>query len=676
MRDPLELSHAELVAEVRRLRALLASSAGLAGLIDQAPIGIALLDDELRYQYINPHLAAINGQPPAAHIGRTIREVLPAFADELETIYREVFATGVPLVDRELAGESPASPGVPRTWQISYVPVRGADGTALGGGVFATDITEQRQAERSLADEHQQLDTILQTLDEAVLAVRPDGVIVARNAAVDRHLLSAQHAGQAITTLADLPITFLGPDGAPLPAQDGPTQRLLSGERFSNLELPMRLAGEADERWLSLSGMPVANAHGTLALAVFTARDITQRKHDAAALEAHAIPLSQTNAELGRLLRFKDEFLAMMSHELRTPLNAVLGFTEALAEGVYGPVSDRQRQVLAQVGQSGSHLLGILSDILDVTRIEAGVERLERVPLDVDVVCRTAIQLVGEAARQKDIRILRTVDYRVEGLRADERRLTQILANLLDNAVKFTPSGGSVGLEVAADASREQIAFTVWDTGIGVAAGDLERLFRPFTQVDGKLNRAYGGIGLGLTLVRHLTALHGGSVQLESTPGAGSRFTVTLPWSDADNSRPTPTHMPPAPTWPQPPHVLLADADEQTLTLYRDQLTRLGCAVTTTRSGAEALRRVRELQPDIVVLAIQLPELDGLTVLQRLRADAAVSAIPVIAVTALAMPGDRERGLAAGATRYLAKPVSGRTLIAMIAEVLAAHNEG
>lgn len=673
MRDPLELTHTELVAEVRRLRALLTPNDGLTSLIDQAPIGIALLDAGLRYQYINPHLAAINGQPPAAHLGRTIREVLPAFADELEAIYREVFATGVPLVDQELAGESPADPGVPRTWQISYVPVRGADGALRGAGVFAADITEQRRAEQGLADEHQQLDTILQTLDEAVLAVRPNGMIVARNTAVQRHLLGAHHTGQAITSLADLPITFLGPDEAPLPEQDGPAQRLLRGERFSNLELPVRLAGEHAERWLSLSGMPVANADGTLALAVLTARDITQRRRDATALEAHATSLSQTNAELGRMLRLKDEFLAMMSHELRTPLNAVLGFTEALAEEVYGPITDRQRQALLQVGQSGRHLLGILSDILDVTRIEAGVEQLERVPLDVDVVCRTAIQFVAESARQKDIRILRTVDYRVEGLRADERRLTQILANLLDNAVKFTPAGGRVGLEVAADAAQEQIAFTVWDTGIGIAAGDLERLFRPFTQVDGKLNRAYDGIGLGLTLVRHLTALHGGSVQLESTPGAGSRFAVTLPWSDADNSRPQPALAPPAPTWPQPPHVFLADADEQTLTLYRDQLTRLGCAVTTTRSGAEALRRVRELQPDIVVLAIQLPELDGLTVMRRLRADTDVSAIPVIAVTALAMPGDRERGLAAGATRYLAKPVSGRTLIATIAEVLAAQ---
>jgi CheY-like chemotaxis protein len=288
------------------------------------------------------------------------------------------------------------------------------------------------------------------------------------------------------------------------------------------------------------------------------------------------------------------------------------------------------------------------------------------------------MQFVQSTAQQKGIRLLRSVEQGVVGLIADERWLTQILVNLLENAVKFTPTGGMAGLEVIADHAQECIQFVVWDTGIGIAEADYARLFQPFTQVDGKLSRSYGGVGLGLTLVRRLVDLHGGSIRLESALGQGSRFTISLPWADGDNVAPRDTRVAePLPrTWVQSPRVVIADDHEPTLAFYRDMLTKQGVQVVVARTGDEALAHVQAIHPDVAVLDIQMPGIDGLEVIRRIRADPAVATVPIIALTALAMPGDRERCLAAGANAYLAKPVGLRTLIATITRMLTPDSVG
>jgi signal transduction histidine kinase len=194
-----------------------------------------------------------------------------------------------------------------------------------------------------------------------------------------------------------------------------------------------------------------------------------------------------------------------------------------------GSICERQHQALATVEQSGRHLLSLLSSILDLANAEAGTEILEWLLIDVDILCQSAMHSVEQVAQQKGIRLLCSVDRAVEHCFADERRLLQILTHLLDNAVKFTPAGGTVGLEVTLSPSHNHIQFVVWDTGIGIADDDQARLFHAFTQGDGRLTREYGGVGLGLALVRRLVNLHGGHISLESTLGQGSRFTVTLP---------------------------------------------------------------------------------------------------------------------------------------------------
>ncbi|NTU80671.1 MAG: GAF domain-containing protein [Chloroflexales bacterium] len=389
--------------------------------------------------------------------------------------------------------------------------------------------------------------------------------------------------------------------------------------------------------------------------------------------------LSTANAQLARAARLKDEFLASMSHELRTPLNAILGRTELLHEQVYGSLTEKQGKAIRSIEESGRHLLALINDILDLSKIEADKLELQRDSVRVALLCRMCLQMVAQTALTGRITVTLTIDPQVTTIEADERRLKQILVNLLSNAVKFTPEDGNVGLEVQGDPTREMVAFTVWDTGIGIAPDDQRRLFQPFVQIDSALNRQYAGTGLGLALVQRLAELHGGSVTLESSPGAGSRFRVALPWTQAASAEPAVTAGPAvtggalaqaelAPGGERPV-ILLAEDHEENSQMLSDALTARGYTLVIARNGAEAVAQAEELRPALILMDIQMPILDGLEATRRIRA-AGMRDIPIIVVTALAMQGDRERCLAAGANEYLAKPLSIRTLLTLIASQL------
>jgi signal transduction histidine kinase len=239
--------------------------------------------------------------------------------------------------------------------------------------------------------------------------------------------------------------------------------------------------------------------------------------------------VARTNVALTRAVRLKGEFLANMSHELRTPLHAILAMSEALREGLYGPLADRPGGGVRTMEASARHLLALINDILDLSKIEAGKLSLAFAQVPLASVCRDGLQAVAPLAARKEIRLHQELPARPPTISADETRLRQMLINLLSNAVKFTPPGGQVGLQLARHGDRGDVRLTVWDTGPGIASADTERVFTPFLQLDAGLNRKHEGTGLGLALVRRLAELHGGRVHLESTPAAGSRFSVVLP---------------------------------------------------------------------------------------------------------------------------------------------------
>jgi signal transduction histidine kinase/ActR/RegA family two-component response regulator len=389
--------------------------------------------------------------------------------------------------------------------------------------------------------------------------------------------------------------------------------------------------------------------------------------------------LRQSNYELARVALMKDEFLASMSHELRTPLNAILGIAEGLQGLYYGPLTDKQSQSVQILEESGRHLLDLINDILDVAKVEAGHMTLEIAPTRVKNICESSLQYVRQAALKKSIALQLNIASSVETIEVDARRLKQVLVNLLTNGVKFTPEGGSMGLEVYDNPQRGEIQFIVWDTGIGIDPVHLPNLFQPFMQVDSSLDRRHSGTGLGLALVKRMTEMHGGKVSAESMLGKGSRFTVTIPIKQATTgheaslSIPTPgeTAVETADTMPDQPQVLLVDDNEANVVLFNDLLKLRGFRVILAYTGQEALDILSSARPDVILMDIQMPDMDGLETIRRIRSQLGLVDLPIIALTALAMSGDRERCLAAGANAYLSKPTPMRKLVETIRHCLA-----
>ncbi|OQY56265.1 MAG: hypothetical protein DRR08_21930 [Candidatus Parabeggiatoa sp. nov. 2] len=399
------------------------------------------------------------------------------------------------------------------------------------------------------------------------------------------------------------------------------------------------------------------------------------------ALAERTAQLSQANVELAHAARLKDEFLANMSHELRSPLTAILGISQTFLEEFYGPLNDKQRKSIRTLEESGEHLLALINDILDLSKIEAEKLTLNLNTVSVNDVCQACLRMTKEAAFKKQIRVATTLDYAIDTIQADERRLKQILVNLLSNAVKFTPEGGSIRLEVNGDAEHGVIDFSVRDTGYGIAKEDMKHLFEPFVQVGGTLNRAQEGTGLGLSLVYRLAEMHGGSVSVESLVDQGSCFTISLPWQAYMPDNSSLSEMGPLPTAREPESalidnihtsavILLADDQETTTHFLFDYLTTLGYQVIVARDGVDAVEQCQAKHPNLILMDIQMPVMSGLDAIREIRADTDIAPIPIIALTALAMPGDKKRCLSAGANDYLSKPVNLKKLVTAIEALL------
>ncbi|TVQ10409.1 MAG: PAS domain S-box protein [Leptolyngbya sp. DLM2.Bin27] len=412
------------------------------------------------------------------------------------------------------------------------------------------------------------------------------------------------------------------------------------------------------------------------------------------------LDLQRTNAELARATRLKDEFLANMSHELRTPLNAILGLTEGLQEEVFGPITDRQRRSLTTIETSGDHLLSLINDVLDVAKIESGQLELDYAAVNVCLLCNSSLTLVKQQAHKKRLHIETHVSKSLPEIYGDERRLRQMLVNLLSNAVKFTPEGGRITVsasyksltpaEIALNQDlihpeREPYAtvgvlmLSVADTGIGINPEDAKKLFQPFIQIDSSLNRQYQGTGLGLALVKRIAEIHGGKVALTSVVGSGSCFTLQLPiipilTGNFSATAPA-SSLEAAPLDPVDPAtaplILLVEdnaANVSTITAY---LTAKGYSLIVAQNGLEAVNLATSAHPNLILMDIQMPQLDGLEAIRQIRQNSALAAVPIVALTALAMPDDRERCLAAGADDYISKPIRLKQLAQAIQTLLA-----
>jgi len=367
--------------------------------------------------------------------------------------------------------------------------------------------------------------------------------------------------------------------------------------------------------------------------------------------------LHRQSVELELASRHKSEFLASMSHELRTPLNAILGFSEVLLERMFGDINERQEEYLKDIHGSGKHLLELLNEILDLSKVEAGRMELEYSSFELRSLLEDAASMLRERATVHGIDVRVEVGEGIGSVYADELRLKQVVLNLMTNAVKFTGDGGSVVVRAARGAS--EIDITVTDTGIGVPEADRERIFESFQQ-GGRGSSREEGTGLGLTLSRRIVELLGGRMWLDSEVGVGSTFGFSLPARDG-KSPGQPFDTEPV---QQVGDVVVIEDDRPSLDLLTAYLSGAALRVTTARDGQSGVDSVRSVRPDAVLLDIRLPGLDGWSVLRALKADPETRGIPVIVVSIV---DERARGVALGAAAYLVKPVRRDDLLAALA---------
>lgn len=587
------------------------------------------------------------------------------------------------------------------------------DGTMIGTSGTLTDVTARKRAEIALHEANEMLERRVaertQKLHEAELRYRtlveqiPAIIYIS---ALDQTMNIRYVSPQIELFLGYTPEEWVANPGIWLACIHPDDREHMRAEAararadgmFKACEYRL-IARDGRVVWFRDEGVVIADAAGQALYTQGVMLDITTRKAaEAALVEERAqlaervvertAELSHANAELARAARLKDEFLASMSHELRTPLNTILGMAESLQEQLYGPLTADQAEAVRSVEESGRHLLALINDILDLSKVEAGKLKLDLDLVDLEGVCQASLRMIKQSAQQKRLNVSSRIEDAIPPLLGDSRRLKQILVNLLNNAVKFTPEGGSIGLEVQADAVVQVVYFVVWDTGIGIDTSDLKRLFKPFVQLDSRLSRQYAGTGLGLALVQRMVELHGGSVTVTSTPGQGSRFTIALPITappalELENDRPVEV---PARAFgsdellaslaARRPIVLLAEDHQNNTRTISQYLTARGCQMVVVPNGLEAVEQTATIRPHIILMDIQMPEMDGLEAIRRIKADAELASIPIIALTALSMPGDRERCLEAGADEYLSKPVRLRELALLIAATLEHPTRG
>ncbi|MDD4496903.1 MAG: response regulator [Methanosarcinaceae archaeon] len=384
----------------------------------------------------------------------------------------------------------------------------------------------------------------------------------------------------------------------------------------------------------------------------------------------------------------KSEFLANMSHELRTPLNSVIGFADLLVEGNFGPLNTKQQRFVGNISVSGKHLLGLINNILDLSKVEAGDMKLEVESFAVSEVFAETRSMVIPLAFKKNILIETTVDQKL-CVRADKKRFKQILYNLVSNAIKFTPEGGSV--TVLAVRTGEMVRVRVSDTGIGISEEEQEYIFQPFRQVDSRDNRQYEGTGLGLTLAKKFVEMHGGRIRVESNSGKGSTFTFEIP---ADNERKliastrpakVPERRKPGPSPETDRHgmdkslgsevfeppgstgkellVLVVENDELLRDMLVITLNEAGYRVISAASGKEALLLARKLHPFVITLDIMMPGMNGWEVLKKLKENNDTVKIPVMVIS---VKEEWECSLLWGAFDHLVKPVEKHVLLSKL----------
>lgn len=510
--------------------------------MDASPAIAWVTDEAGRHVYMNREWERAFARDRDEWLGRTAVDLVgPEVGARIQAHDRMVLEKDAPV---EIDEDRFSIDGRAFVWHLHKFPFRNASGQRFIGG-FAVDITDRAEAEAALREVELRLEAVVENLREGLIISDRSGSFVHWNPAALRMIGEEQRVPRRNRT-SGIYDGFYGNfelrtlDGELLPRDAWPLARVRRGETLAEFEVEVRRIGSDWRRVFSYSGqlVPYASGHE---LAFLTLADITERKEAERQLRESRDSLERKVAERTRDLqlaleraesadRLKSAFLATMSHELRTPLNSIIGFTGIIIQGLAGPLNPEQAKQLSMVRGSARHLLALINDVLDLSKIEAGQLEVHASRFDLRDSIDRCVSSIRPMADRKGLALSVQLGDGIAKMISDQRRVEQILLNLLNNAVKFTETGSvCLHVESVAEATAPLLRFTVADTGIGIADAHLADLFQPFRQIDTGLTRQHEGTGLGLSICRRLSQLLGGSITVESRLGAGSRFIVTLP---------------------------------------------------------------------------------------------------------------------------------------------------
>ncbi len=641
-----------------------------------APIGMGLTSPDGRLLRVNAAFCDMMGYSEERLLTMTWRDY--TYPADIKSDQAEV--------DRLLS--APPSADSKRVGMVEKRYIR-ADGTTIWvvltmalvrdpsgePGYFVThaqDITERKETHRALAKAEERFRTAFNYAPIGMALVAPDGRFTTVNSTF------CQMLGYSADRLCELSITEIThPD-------DVEETRVALGDV---------LDGEAET--LSLEKRLIA-ADGHVVPIIVDTTLVRDLEGQPLYFIAHLVDLSglheanrqllEAHVALEESARLKDEFFAGMSHELRTPLSAIIGLSSILERQTFGLLNDKQTSYVDEIGRSGRHLLALIDDLLDLEKIAAVTEDLEIGPVHLPTLIRGAVSMLRETATAKGLQIREDISPDLLVVSGDERRLKQVLVNLLSNAVKFTPEGGRVGVEAKQAAGQTHI--TVWDTGVGIPRKHQHLLFHRYPQLGTSLSQEQVGSGLGLALSQRLMQLHDGFISVESAEGDGSRFTMQWPINSATNGEIGPEGQTgtdqirqgadPAASRSSAGDtvtVLVVEDNQVNRMMLVDYLESRNITVHCAEDGFEMIAQTKAVKPDLILMDIQLPRMDGITATRLLKSDPATRHIPCIALTALAMSGDADRCIEAGCDAYLSKPVDLDQMLSLIIEFTSTATE-
>jgi PAS domain S-box-containing protein len=633
-------------------------------------IGDAVIatDAEGRVTFINQVAESLTGWKHADALGKPLAEVFHIVNEQTRRqvenpalhAIREGVISGLANHTLLLARD-----GTERPIDDSGAPIKDAQGQTLGAVLIFRDVTERRRLERERA----LLANIVASSEDAIISKTLDGIIESWNAAAER--LFEYTANEVVGQ----PITLIVPPER-MEEEQLILERLRRGERVESFETVRRAkSGRAVD--ISLTVSPIRDAAGRISGASKIARDITERKQaeDERARLLASAQAAREQAEAAS--RAKDEFVAMVSHELRAPVNSILGWVQMLRGGKFNQ-AETQR-ALDTIERNTKTQVQLIEDLLDISRVITGKLTLSVRPLELAQVVEAALDSIRPAVEAKALQLHVQLAARGSEVLGDPARLQQVVWNLLSNAVKFTPNHGRI--EVKVERLDSHLQLTVSDSGVGISPEFLPFVFDRFRQASTGSERQYGGLGLGLAIVRHLVEMHGGAVRAESAgDGQGATFTVILPVrvrseAEVEFKRTAPSDEAIAALTDAITldglRVMIVDDEAESRELLQTILAHRGAEVKACASVTEAMTTIAQWQPAVLVSDIGMPDEDGYALIRKLRAltEAQGGNIPAVALTGFARSEDRTRALASGFQMHVPKPVEAVELIMVIASL-------